>query len=83
MIKPFQDNETAASIGDLSIENSTSVVMISGNLEVARDKAGLKRARTLKQLVDAVVAQLEADGNLPDEVGAAKGAADEVDNPFR
>lgn len=83
MIKPFLDNESAAAIGDLSVENSTTAVMISGNLEVTRDKAGLKRARTLKQLADAIVAQLEADGDLPDKVATAKARVEEIDNPFR
>ena len=83
MIKPFQDDESAASIGDLSIENSTSSVTISGSLEVTRDKAGLKRARALKQFVDAVVEQLEGNGDLPDRIGTAQAAAKEVDNPFR
>ena len=83
MIKPFQDDESAASIGDLSVENSPSSVTISGSLEVTCDKAGLKRARALKQFVDAVVEQLEADGDLPDRITTAKIVAEEVDNPFR
>ena len=83
MIKPFLDNESAAAIGDLSVENSTIAVMISGNLEVTRDKTGLKRARALKQLADAMVEQLEADGELPDKVATAKEQVKEVDNPFR
>ncbi|CAA9519296.1 MAG: hypothetical protein AVDCRST_MAG91-2098 [uncultured Sphingomonadaceae bacterium] len=83
MIKPFQDDESATSIGDLSVENSTSAVVISGSLEVTRDKAGLKRARALKQFADAVVEQLEADGDLPDKVATAKAPVEEVDNPFR
>lgn len=83
MIKPFKDDTGATSIGDLSVENSTSTVTISGSLEVTRDKAGLKRARALKQLADAVVEQLESDGELPDKVAGAKRKAEEVDNPFR
>lgn len=83
MIKPFQDDEGAASVGNLSVENSTSVIIVSGSLKLTRDRAGLKRARALKELADAVVEQLEADGDLPDRVAIARGAAEEVDNPFR
>lgn len=83
MIKPFEDDDGAASIGELSVENSTTAVVISGSLEVTRDKAGLKRARTLKLLADAIVEQLEADGELPDKVATAKRRCEEVDNPFR
>ena len=83
MIKAFQDDKGAASIGDLSVENSTSVITVSGSLELTRDRAGLKLARALKELADAVVEQLEADGDLPDRIRTAKAAAEEVDNPFR
>ena len=83
MIKLFQDDVGATSIGDLVVENSTTAVTFSGSLEVTRDKAGLNRARALKKLADAVVEQLEADSDLPNRVVAAKNGSDEIDNPFQ
>jgi hypothetical protein len=40
---------------------------LHGSLDLTRDQAGLKRARALKSLLDAVVATLEAE-DLPDAV---------------
>ena len=82
MIKPFADDEAAASIGGLAIENGTTKVAISGSVEITRDQAGLERARALKQLVDSLVAEIEA-GNPPQQFAATQTASvDEVANPF-
>ncbi|WP_230772385.1 hypothetical protein [Sphingomonas sp. Leaf4] len=82
MIKPFADDDAAASIGDLSIENGTSRIAISGSVEITRDKAGLERARALKQLADELVATLEAEP-APEQVAPTQTASvDEVANPF-
>lgn len=82
MIKPFEDNEAAASIGDLSIENGSTKVIISGSVEITRDQRGLELARGLKQLADNLVARLE-NGNPPQEFAATKAASvDQVANPF-
>lgn len=83
MIKPFQDDGGAASIGELSVENSTDAVAISGDLAITRDKVGLKRARALKRLADTIVKRLEAEDDLPDKVAVEPSAVDEVENPFR
>ncbi len=82
MIKPFADNDAAASIGDLAIENGTSKVAISGSVDITRDQAGLERARALKQFVDDLVAELEAS-HAPQPVAATETASvDQVANPF-
>lgn len=82
MIKPFADNDAAASIGDLAVENGTSRVVISGALEITRDPIGLERARALKRLADDLVAELEA-GNPPQQFAATQTASvDQVANPF-
>lgn len=82
MIKPFADDESTSSIGDLSVENGTTAVVISGSLEVTRDKAGLKRAQALKQLADELVATLEAASDLQAKVTSPREQPDEVTNPF-
>jgi hypothetical protein len=82
MIKPFADDEAAASIGNLAIENGTSKVAISGSVEITRDQAGLESARALKQLADDLVAELEA-GHAPQQVAETQTASvDQVANPF-
>lgn len=82
MIKPFADDEAAASIGDLSIENGTTKVAISGSVEITRDEAGLERARALKRLADDLVTELES-GNVPQQAAPTRTAAvDTVANPF-
>jgi hypothetical protein len=82
MIKPFADNDAAASIGNLTIENGTTKVAISGSVEITRDQAGLERARALKRLADDLVAELEA-GHPPQQFAATQTASvDQVANPF-
>lgn len=83
MIKPFQDNEGTSTIGHLVVENSTTILVISGSLEVTRDKVGQKHARALKDLAEAILEQLEAPDNLPDKTDPPRNAADHIDNPFR
>ncbi|PAX06376.1 hypothetical protein [Sphingomonas lenta] len=82
MIKPFADDEGASSIGGLSIENGTAVVVISGSVEITRDQAGLERARALKELADKLVAELEAGGTAQRLTSAQPATTDEIDNPF-
>jgi len=82
MIKPFADDEAAASIGDLAIENGTTKVAISGSVEITRDQAGLERARALKRLADDLVAELESE-HAPQQFADTQAAAvDQVSNPF-
>ncbi len=82
MIKPFADDKNSFSIGDLSAENGTTAVTLSGSLAVTRDKQGLKNARALKQLADALVQALEEAGDLPDKVEATTKPDDKIRNPF-
>jgi hypothetical protein len=82
MIKPFADEEAAASIGGLAIENGTTRVAISGSVEITRDQAGLERARALKRLADDLVAELEAS-DFSHQVAVTRTAlVDQVANPF-
>jgi hypothetical protein len=81
-MKPFADDSAVDSIGDLSAENASDAVTLSGSIEITRDKAGLKRAQSLKALVDAICGELEA-ADLPDRLErAGKSETGEVANPF-
>jgi hypothetical protein len=80
-MKPFADDSASTTIGELSAENGTGAVTLSGSLEITRDKAGLKRAQALKTLAEAICQELEA-GELPDHVETQVAKADDVANPF-
>lgn len=86
MFKPYSNDDDVLSIqGDaLSVTNGSSRIVLNGSLELTKDQRGLKAALALKQAVDAIVATLQADGNLPakvkDEPDAKPGV---VDNPFK
>ncbi|WP_395452893.1 hypothetical protein ACHMW5_02475 [Azospirillum melinis] len=80
-IKPFANDADSVEIAGMTVENGTDKIAVYGNLDITYDKAGLAAARKLKALVNAVVATLEADKSLPDQVKPQK-AADEVENPF-
>jgi hypothetical protein len=51
-MKPFANDITSITVGDLAAENGADAVTLSGSLEITRDKTGLKRAQTLKALAD-------------------------------
>lgn len=67
----------------LTIANGTRRVVLSGTLELTKDRRGLKAALALKQAVDSAVAALQAQTDLPerikDEPDAKPGV---IDNPF-
>jgi len=81
-MKPFAEEESSESVGGLTVENGLSRVAIYGQLDVTRDKAGLKRAKKLKALVDAIVEELEADESLPAKAADDTEPPVEVKNPF-
>lgn len=82
MMKPFADDDAAASIGDLSIENGTSTISISGSVVITRDAAGLARARELKRFADDLVTELEAVASRQGLASPPAAVSDRVANPF-
>ncbi|RYF10596.1 MAG: hypothetical protein EOO77_21205 [Oxalobacteraceae bacterium] len=80
-MKPFADDSASTSVGDLSAENGSNSITLTGSLEIRRDKAGMKRAQALKALADAIVEALQA-GDLPEHVAKAAGNSETVANPF-
>ena len=86
MFKPYSNDDDVLNIqGDaLTLSNGTTRVVLNGTLELTRDQRGLKAALALKEAVDAIVASLQAQKNLPakveDEPDAKPGV---VQNPFQ
>jgi hypothetical protein len=80
MIKPFQNEEESLSIGELTVENRLDRIDMYGSLAITKDKAGLKLALELKDVLDAAVAALQKEA-LPDHVAVKP--AERVDNPFK
>ncbi|HEV7618799.1 MAG TPA: hypothetical protein VGO51_11940, partial [Burkholderiaceae bacterium] len=68
-------------IDDLTIENRLDRISLYGSVQLTRDKTGLQHARQLKEVVDAVVAALEAEKNLPEHIAVKP--TEKVDNPFK
>lgn len=86
MFKPYSNDDDVLNIqGDaLTVSNGTTRVVLNGTLELTRDQRGLKAALALKEAIDAVVAALQAQADLPakvkDEPDAKPGV---VQNPFQ
>lgn len=78
---PFADDAASLGVGDLSLENGRDRVSLYGSLDLTRDKAGLKRARELKAVLDAIVRHLEGAHDLPEAVPAPE-LPTSVKNPF-
>ncbi|RZT10411.1 hypothetical protein SAMN05216319_1131 [Duganella sp. CF402] len=76
---PYKNESDVLQIGGLSIENRLDRVTICGDIDLTADKAGLRDARALHQLLADVVARLEAQ-TLPDQLPPPAVAT--VANPF-
>lgn len=86
MFKPYSNDDDVLNIqGDaLTVANGTTRIVVNGTLEITQDQRGLKAALALKEAVDAIVASLQAQSNLPakvkDEPDVKPGV---VQNPFQ
>ena len=86
MFKPYSNDDDVLNIqGDaLTVSNGTTRVVLNGTLALTQDQRGLKAALALKEAIDAIVAALQAQTNLPakvkDEPDAKPGV---VQNPFQ
>ncbi|MCE4225430.1 hypothetical protein HCU64_16870 [Methylobacterium sp. C25] len=79
--RPFADEVSVQTFGDLSLENGTTRIALHGSLDLTRDQPGLDHARALKATLDAIVAALEAE-DLPKKVVEETRAPTIVKNPF-
>ncbi len=78
---PFSDDAAVCQFGGLSIENGTDTLALHGTVSITRDRAGLGRARALKQVVDRIVARLEAQ-DLPAAIAEKTTNTATTRNPF-
>ena len=76
---PYENEEETCQIDQLTIENRVDRVQVYGSIELTKDKAGLGRARQLKQLVDQIVKVLSSE-DLPERVIVEEPTT--VKNPF-
>jgi hypothetical protein len=79
VFKPFADEATVVSIAQLSIENRLDRVSVHGEVDITRDKQGLKLALELKTRIDQIVTALKAE-SLPERVEVERPSM--VKNPF-
>lgn len=77
--KPFDSNKSI-SIGDLTIENSEDKVIIYGDLDITRDKAGLNKLNQLLSILNNTKNQLEKE-DLPDSIEIKASVV--IKNPFK
>ena len=85
MFKAYSNDDDVLNIqGDaLTVSNGTTSVTLNGTLDITKDKRGLKAALALKEALDSVVAALQAEAHLPDQVKVEPDAKPGViDNPF-
>ncbi len=73
-LKPFADDAASLSIGKDQLS-------LYGSLDITRDQHGLAQARQLKGLLDAAVATLEGQADLPQALPKVE-APKTVRNPF-
>lgn len=78
-IDAFENESEVVIIEDLTFENRTDRVSISGGIDITRDKIGLEKIRAIKKQIDKIANKLENE-NLPDEIEVL--AAKIVQNPF-
>jgi hypothetical protein len=77
--KPFQNEEETFQVDQLTVENRLDRVQLYGSVELTRDKTGLERAKSLKELFDRVVDVLSSE-KLPEKVTVEE--PETVKNPF-
>ena len=63
---PFGPDAQVQTIEQMTVENDPARVSVYGRLDITHDRAGLENARALAALLNAVVARLEAEPELPD-----------------
>ena len=80
MFKPFEQGTESHSIHDLTLENDLDRVSIYGNLQLTKDQVGLAAAKALQAYLNAIVAKLEQEQQLPEKIQSS--AENEIENPF-
>jgi hypothetical protein len=76
---PYANEADVLQVDNLMIENRLDRITLSGDVDLTLDKTGLAHARRLKEVIDAVLAQLESQ-DLPDQLPPPP--VTKVTNPF-
>lgn len=80
-IDAFENESEVAVIEDLTFENRTDRVSISGGIDITRDKIGFEKIRAIKKQIDAIAKKLEDEKELlPEKIEILE--AKMVVNPF-
>lgn len=78
--KAFADTTASFAIDNLTFENNDDRVSIYGSINIGRDQQGLTQAKELQVIINGLVAYLEQQQDLPQQIETL--AAKEVSNPF-
>lgn len=79
---PFS-GPSGTDLGDLHVETDEDSLVLSGSVEIRRDKEGLRRIRTLLQILGDAEASLSGSGDLPEQSPEPQPASGpKVRNPF-
>lgn len=79
-LKPYRNETEVIRIGELEVENRLDRVVLTGDLVLTKDKAGLALALELQSLAGRVVRALKAEKQLPETVEIIPAVT--VKNPF-
>lgn len=77
---PYGNESDLVRIGGLEIENRLDRLVLTGDLVLSRDRAGLALARELHGLLGRAIATLESDPALPERIEILPARV--VPNPF-
>ncbi|CAN0627841.1 conserved protein of unknown function [Burkholderia multivorans] len=83
--KAFADDSSILNIhgDDFTVTNDLERVVLSGTLEVTRDKVGLEAALALQHAITSIVEALQHDPSLPEHISEEPPApTGTVKNPF-
>lgn len=84
--RAFADDSTVVNIhGDeFSVTNDPQRIVLTGTLELTRDKAGLAAALALQQAIASIIDVLQHDPALPERVCDEQAApTGKIKNPFK
>ena len=77
---PYGNESDLIRIGGLEIENRLDRLVLTGDLVLSRDRAGLALARELHALLGRAIADMQSDRGLPDKIEVLPTCS--VRNPF-
>lgn len=77
----FDNDHEVLQIGNLTIENGTQSLLITGDVELTKTTTGKEQARALYEFAQALMTKFDALHDLSDEPPEYKEVT-VVDNPF-